>query len=85
MEAPTTDVKCNIDAVFGNAVLLINESMPVKVEMDAVFGQVAAPGKNVAGFGESTYTTPSYDPNKPALIIKADAVFGKIDIQSRKW
>lgn len=85
MEEPVADSRCEVSAVFGNAIVLINENLPVKVKMDAAFGQVIAPGKSVSGFGENEYTTSSYDPSKPALVIEADAVFGKVEIRSRKW
>ena len=85
IDSPTEDKRCEVNAIFGQTTIIVNDNIPMKIKMDAAFGQVAAPGKSVAGFGEAVYTTSAYSPDKPAIHLKADAVFGRIAIETRKW
>jgi hypothetical protein len=55
------------------------------IKMETAFGVVNAPGNSINGFGEQVYTNSVYNADKPCLKIKASAVLGRIDIQSKKW
>ncbi len=74
-----------VDVVFGNGKILINDSIPTMIKMETAFGTVQVPGNSINGFGEQVYTNAAYSPDKPFLKIKASAVFGRIEIQSKKW
>ncbi|REK48910.1 MAG: hypothetical protein DWQ48_08505 [Bacteroidetes bacterium] len=84
-EVPVQNKKIEVGVVFGNATLILNDSIPAIVEMSTVFGAVNAPGRSVAMIGNSNYTTAAYKSDQPAYRIEAGAVFGKIDIISKKW
>jgi predicted membrane protein len=85
MQTPIQNKKIDISVVFGNGLLILNDSIPIKVKMTAVFGSAEAPDKSANGFGETTYTTSAYNENGPHILIDATTVFGKTEIQSRKW
>lgn len=74
-----------VDVVFGNGTILLNENIPTLVKMETAFGSVQAPGNSVNGFGEKVFTNATYSPEKPHLLVKASSVFGRIDIQFKKW
>jgi predicted membrane protein len=85
MQTPYENKKIDVSVVFGNGVIILNDSIPVKVKMTAVFGSADAPDKSANGFGEATYATSAYNENAPHVVIDATTVFGKTEIQSRKW
>lgn len=59
----------DINAVFGKAILYVDRDTPVRIEADAVFGKVFKDSRLKWASGDET-----------ALIIKAEAVFGSVDI-----
>ena len=73
-------VKTEVNVVFGNGTLRINQSQPVRVSMSSAFGTVESPNGRSVAFGDAEYTTPSYKDGAPALQIHATAVFGKLTI-----
>jgi predicted membrane protein len=85
METPTEKKKIEVTVVFGHGNLILNDSIPMKVKMTAVFGSAEAPGKTANGFGESTFTTTAYNESSPYILVDATTVFGKTEIESRKW
>jgi predicted membrane protein len=85
MAPPTEKKKIDVSVVFGHGSLILNDSIPMKVKMTAVFGSAEAPGKSANGFGESTFTTSAYSENAPYILVDATTVFGKTEIESRKW
>jgi predicted membrane protein len=85
MDTPTENKKIDVSVVFGHGNLILNDSIPMKVKMTAVFGSAEAPGKTANGFGESTFTTSAYNENSPHIVVDATTVFGKTEIESRKW
>jgi predicted membrane protein len=84
-ETPAQKRKIDVNVVFGNGRLILNDSIPAKVKMTAVFGSAEAPDKSSNGFGESTFTTSTFSENAPYILIDATAVFGKLELESRKW
>jgi predicted membrane protein len=85
IEAPTEKRKIDVSVIFGHGNLILNDSIPMKVKMTAVFGSAEAPGKTANGFGENTYTTSAYSENAPYILVDATTVFGKTEIENRKW
>jgi predicted membrane protein len=58
-----------VNAVFGRAILYVGSDIPVRLETDAVFGRIHKDSR-------LRFATKS----ETALVVKAEAVFGSIDI-----
>jgi len=69
-----------VSTVFGGSIIKIDDSMPVKIEADAVFAGAELPGGNTAVFGNAKYVSDSYRPDTASLNIKVNAVFGGVQI-----
>jgi len=85
MEANQTNKRIEVNVVFGNGTVILNDSIPTLVEMNSVFGAATSPDKTVNAIGKTTFTTSAYKANEPYVFIKASVVFGKLDVQTRKW
>lgn len=72
--------RLDMHTVFGNSRLILPPLLPVKIEIDAAFSGVTLPNGNTASFGNSVYTSKYFDESKPYLHIKADVVFGSMEI-----
>ncbi|MCX6292150.1 MAG: LiaF-related protein [Bacteroidetes bacterium] len=79
------DRKIEVNIVFGNCALILNDSIPIKVEISSAFASATTPDKNMSALGKSTYYTSAYKENQPYIFIEANVVFGKLDIESKKW
>jgi predicted membrane protein len=84
-EVPDKTKKLEVNVIFGNGNLILNDSIPTRVEMNSVFGTVRAENERTGGFGSSTYTTSSFQQGQAHLEIEANAVFGNINIENKKW
>lgn len=71
-----------ISTVFGGSTILINRDMPVRINVNAAFSGAQMPNGNSAAFGSTVYSSDSLDVSKPYLDIKADVVFGGLDIKA---
>jgi predicted membrane protein len=69
-----------VSTVFGGSQIKINKDMPVRIVADAVFAGAELPDGNTAVFGNSTYTSNSYNPDSASLNIKVDVVFGGVQV-----
>lgn len=69
-----------INVVFGKADVTIDSSKPIIMKVSSVFAGAHLPGGNVAAIGNNSYATPYYDRSKPHLVVKADVVFGELNI-----
>lgn len=83
--APEKNKKIEVNVIFGNGNLILNDSVPVRVEMNSVFGKVQAGNESTGGFGSSVYTTSAFRQDGPCLNIEANAIFGSINIENKKW
>jgi predicted membrane protein len=72
--------KIKINTIFGGARILIDKNKPIRIKADAVFSGAQMPNGNSTAFGSSIYTSDSLDLTKPFLDVKADVVFGGLDI-----
>jgi hypothetical protein len=72
--------RVKINTVFGGAKILIDKNKPIRIKADAVFSGAQMPNGNSTAFGSTIYTSDSLDLTKPFLDIKADVVFGGLDI-----
>ena len=77
--------KIEVNVVFGNGTLIINDSIPTLVEISSAFGSAQAPDKSVNALGKTSYTTSTYKDGEPCVFIKASVVFGRLEIQSKRW
>jgi predicted membrane protein len=85
MEKPAHNQKMEMNVVFGNGHLILNDSIPVRVDMSSAFGSVESPDKSTSVLGNSIFQTSAYRENEPFLRIKASAVFGRISIECKRW
>lgn len=85
MQPPTENKKMEVNVVFGNGHVRLNDSIPTRIELSTAFAGAETPDKTISAFGNSTYTTPNFSESKPHLLIKASVVFGKLVIDNRKW
>jgi hypothetical protein len=69
-----------IDVVFGSGQVRLNPEMPVRVEVNSVFASAKLPDGSEKSFGEYTYQSKNFEENKPHLLVKADVVFGSLEI-----
>ena len=72
------DIEINV--VFGNALLRINDSIPTKIQMNNAFANTTTPDNQSSSFGSSLYFTSSYRKNEPYVFIKTNTVFGRLNI-----
>ncbi len=84
-EVPSQNKKVEINVVFGEGNIILNDSIPAKVEMNSVFGRVRSKDEQTGVFGSSVYTTSAYRQDEPYFQIEANAVFGNINIENKKW
>lgn len=73
--------RLKINTIFGATEILINNDLPVHVKVEAVFSGAKLPNGNTVAFGDSEYTTSSYDSSAKSLKIKSDVVFGGLEIK----
>lgn len=75
-----SSVKIRINTIFGGSTLHIPRDMPVVIRANAVFGGAELPDGNTAVFGSSTYKSEKFNPGENHLDIKADVVFGGLQV-----
>ncbi len=69
------------NTVFGSTTIWINRDTPVKVKVEAVFAGARLPNGNSVVFGSNNFVSENFNASKPHLFIKADVVFGDLDIR----
>lgn len=72
--------KIEVNTVFGHGLIKINPEIPVKIVTNAAFGQIITPDNHQSVMGDHVYQTPALKENQPYLLIKADVVFGNMEI-----
>jgi len=70
-----------VHTVFAATEIFLNKELPVKIITNVVFGGANLPDRTSGGFGSTTYSSKNLDENAPYLIIKADTVFGGLDVR----
>jgi len=73
--------RLEINTIFGATEIMINDSLPVHIETEAVFSGVRLPNGNTVTFGNSEYSTFLYNPSDNFLMISCDVVFGGLEIK----
>ncbi|MCX7796551.1 MAG: hypothetical protein N2380_08545 [bacterium] len=69
-----------IATVFANTTLKIDPNMPIEIDIDCAFGNTIMPDGTSVSFGDRIYRTPSISSSQSYLKIKADTVFGVLEI-----
>ena len=85
MDTSHENKKFEVNVVFGNGTVILNDSVPILVEMNSAFGAATALDKSINALGKTTFTTSAYKANEPYTFIKASVVFGKLNIETKKW
>jgi hypothetical protein len=70
-----------LDVVFGSAVVKVSPAVPLRIEVSSAFAEARLPNGNDVGFGDEVYKSKNLDPNQPYLLLKADVVFGQLEIR----
>jgi len=85
METPVQKSKIEVSVVFGNGTVIINDSIPMKIEMNSVFGASILEDKRINALGKSYYATSAFKEGQPYVLLETNVVFGRLTIQSKKW
>ena len=72
-----------ISTIFGGTQIIVPRDVPVKITADAVFAGAELPDGNTAVFGSSVYQSDSWTPDTASINIKAEVVFGGIQVIRR--
>src|ERR1041384_4292790 len=80
MDSANVNKTIKVNVVFGNGNVVINDSVPILVELSSAFGEATTPDKSVNALGKTTFSTSAYKANEPYTFIKASVVFGKLNI-----
>lgn len=80
----TTDLPKNlhINTVFGSTRVMINKDIPLIITGDAVFAGARLSSGNSTVFGEMSFKSSSFKPDKDYLQVKADVIFGAFELKS---
>lgn len=70
-----------VDVVFGNVKILTDPNIPTMINLSVVFGEGITPEGSISFIGDRKYANSVYQKKEPALIIKADVVFGSLRIR----
>lgn len=69
-----------ITVVFGNALVIVPDSINLEVTSTTVFGSTIMPDRSYAGFGEDRYVI-NNNPEAPLHRIETTTVFGKLEFE----
>lgn len=73
-----------INTSFGESIVLLDTTKPIRIEGSAAFGSMELLDKTVISFGNHTYQTPTYESGAEPIHIKAKVAFGKCIIMDKK-
>jgi predicted membrane protein len=71
------------NTIFGAGAIILGKDQPVKIRVDSAFSGAKFPDGNTVSFGSYSYTTPAFKEGKDALIIKANVVFGGLEVTQK--
>lgn len=78
--ADVDSIPGEITVVFGNAVVIVPDSLNLEVSSTTVFGSTILPDRSYAGFGEDRYVI-NNNPGAPVHRIETTTVFGKLEFE----
>jgi hypothetical protein len=74
-------VKIHVHAVFGGAEIKLRRGTAYRIVTESVFGGIKLPNGNTSVFGTTHYQSGNFNPDSAHLFIKAEVVFGGIELQ----
>ena len=77
---PETNKNIKIDTIFARSYVKINPEIPAIIKVTAMFAGAYLPNRTNISFGDYTYTTKGFKEGSPYYYIKADVIFGQMDI-----
>jgi len=69
-----------VDTLFGDCSLVVDQAVPMKIEINAAFAGAIMPDGNIISMGKIIYTTKAYKAGEKFVDVKADVVFGSLRI-----
>ena len=85
MELPTQNRKVEVSVVFGSGTVIINDSIPMKIEMNSVLGASVMEDKQTSAMGKTYNTTSAYKEGQPYVLLETNVVFGRLVLKSKRW
>jgi hypothetical protein len=76
----TEKVRVDLHTVFGGAEIRLKKGTPVRIKVESAFGGANMPNGNSTAFGTTLYESPNFNPDSAHLYIKADVVFGGLNV-----
>jgi hypothetical protein len=73
-------IKVKLNTVFGNTVIRIKHTTPVRIKSDAVFASAYMPDGNSVAFGSIQFATDTVATSLSHLFIDAPVVFGAVQV-----
>lgn len=71
-----------INTVFGETEIKIDQSTPIRIKAEAVFASAKLPNGNAASFGTATYESENFEKDTNHIYIKSDVVFGNFVVRT---
>jgi predicted membrane protein len=78
--AATQKFPREISVVFGNATVIIPDSLNLEITSSTVFGSTILPDRSYAGFGEDVFIM-NQNPDAPVYKVETNTVFGKLEFE----
>lgn len=76
-DIPNQNIVIAIDTSFGESLVLIDTTKPIRIEASASFGSIELPNNSHISFGHHTCQTSTYKEASEAMHIKVKVAFGK--------
>jgi hypothetical protein len=73
-------IREEVSVVFGTGLVKLDPALPVRIDVSSAFAEARLPNGNDVGFGDEVYRSKGLDENQPHLLLKADVVFGRLEI-----
>lgn len=76
----TRDTFLEINVIFGSALVYIDPTIPMQIEINTVFGDASLPEKRFAVLGQEKYRTGAKDYVGSVLYLKISCIFGSVQM-----
>lgn len=70
-----------VNTIFARGMLRIEEGIPAVIKVNSAFAGTSFPDGTTISFGDYTYRTKGYQKGEPFILINADVVFGRLNIE----
>jgi predicted membrane protein len=71
----------HMNTIFGGAEIKLKKGSAYRIAAESVFGGIKLPNGNTSAFGNTHYQSENFNADSAHLFIKAEIVFGGIEIQ----